>query len=94
MQLVRVPKDAYNIYLKTWQPYFYQDEHSDLTGYMYVLKKLEVKSFEPKGVPKVSVLPSLVNATMQEIEEYVSVECELWEDKVNKRGVISMCLKY
>ena len=39
---------------------------------MYVLKKLEVKSFEPKGVPKVSALPSLVNATMQEIEEYVS----------------------
>ena len=51
---------------------FFQDEHSGLTGYMYVLKKLEVKSFEPKGVPKVSALPSLVNATMQEIEEYVS----------------------
>ena len=50
----------------------FQDEHSGLTGYMYVLKKLEVKSFEPKGVPKVSALPSLVNATMQEIEEYVS----------------------
>ena len=39
---------------------------------MYVLKKLEVKSFELKGIPKVSALPSLVNATMQEIEEYVS----------------------
>ena len=46
-----------------------QDEHSGQTGYMYILKKLEVKSFDPKGVPKVSALPSLVNATMQEIEE-------------------------
>ena len=50
-----------------------QDEHSGLTGYMYILKKLEVKSFDPKGVPKVSALPSLVNATMKEIEEYVSL---------------------
>ena len=58
---------------------------------MYVLKKLEVKSFEPKGVPKVSALPSLVNATMQEIEEYVS--CNEFELKSQYCHHLTMSLK-
>jgi len=66
--LIDFEKDG-RIVIKKLQETF-KDEHSGLTGYMYVLKKLEVKSFEPKGVPKVSALPSLVNATIQEIEEY------------------------
>jgi hypothetical protein len=52
----------------------FTDPHSGLDGCLYLLKKLVVtEDFKPTGVPKASVLPSLVNASIKEIEAYVSL---------------------
>lgn len=73
--------------VKKWAEKFL-DPNSGLEGLIYIVKRVESPTFDPKGVPEGTALPSLV---VESVKGATSAEAEAgqfydeWGDKVRKR---------